>query len=121
MVYVQREKINDIIGYLELLKEDAVNEDMMHSITQIQNDLLENTVKNKRNVLDEINRLINLTASLKEHVFILEDKNACENINIQDYSMLISESLIYIEILLREFYIAINNLEIKKAGINPTG
>lgn len=93
MAYVPDKTMESVIAYLEVIKADAIDDDMKLSIKHIEDDLLRGTIQSKSDVLDKMNNLIKLTASLKEHIFIMEEVSS---INIKSYSYLLSEAVIYI-------------------------
>lgn len=105
MVYVPDKTMESIITYLELLKNDAVDDDMKLSIKEIEDNLLSATIQSKSDVLDVMENLIQLTDSLKVHMFIMEEKS---NINIKSYSYLLSEAVVCVNNQLIELYNSLN-------------
>lgn len=111
MVYVPDRTMDSVIEYLELLKNDAVDDDTKLSIKEIEDNLLSETIQSKSDVLDKMNNLIKLTDSLKEHMFIMEEVSS---INIKSYSYLLCEAIIYINNQLIELYKSLDTFEFIK-------
>lgn len=111
MAYVPDKTMKSVIAYLELIKDDAIDDDMKLSIKQIEDNLLSGTIQSKSDLLDKMNNLIKLTASLKEHIFIMEEKS---DINIKSYSFLLSEAVICINNQLIELYDSLDTFDFIK-------
>ena len=114
MAYVPDKTMDSVIEYLELIKADAIDDDMKLSIKQIEDDLLSGTIQSKSDLLDKMNNLIKLTASLKEHIFIMEEVSS---INIKSYSYLLSEVVICINNQLIELYDSLDTFDFIKEKV----
>lgn len=111
MAYVPDKTMESVIAYLEIIRADVIDDDMKLSIKQIEDDLLSGTIQSKSDLLDKMNNLIKLTASLKEHIFIMEEKS---DINIKSYSFLLSEAVICINNQLIELYDSLDTFDFIK-------
>lgn len=111
MAYVPDKTMKSVIAYLELIKADAIDDDMKLSIKEIEDNLLSATIQSKSDVLDVMENLIQLTDSLKVHMFIMEEKS---DINIKSYSYLLSEAVVYINNQLIELYESLNTFDFIK-------
>lgn len=114
MIYISKEKKDNIIKYLGILEKNIKEDDTILSINEIKKDLTEDMILSKSDILDELNDLIILTSSLREQVFILCDNEKKILVNTEIYTYAIYKNLEYLQNQLFEILSSIENLTIKK-------
>lgn len=107
-MYISQQRIDNILEYLEMLKEKIADNDIILSINEIKKDLTENAFDNKVAILDELIRIRNFTNSLREQMQILSYSPNVMKMDVSNFTYAMVDNLQYI---VNQLYDLINEIE----------